>query len=234
MAIGFPKESALYYKKWGTLKDSLQSYTNRVHLNELEKLYFNERSKNEEITLKNKELKESRTSQANMGIALMAFLLLGGGMTYYIRMKGVKENQKLKFALKEKQLEQLMEGQESERQRLARELHDGIRQSLAALKMQLQFDDNTRASKVTVERVDALCKEVRTLSHQMMPLVLRDNGLEDAIKQLLENSFANSDIETDIVTLGLNGRFSYKEDVHLYRLTHELISNILKQANPPQ
>lgn len=231
MSMGFVNESALFYKKWGTLKDSLQSYINRVQLNELEKLYFNERAKNEEITVKNEELKKSRASQANMGIALMAFLILGGSATYFIRMRGLKENQKLKIALKTKQLEQFIEVQENERQRLARELHDGIGQSLAALKLQLQFDDNVVYSKVAVDRVDALCKEVRTLSHQMMPLVLRENGLEDAIKQLLQNSFGNSPIEADIVSIGLNGRLTDKVEVHLYRITQELISNILKHAN---
>lgn len=232
MQLGFAKESAFYYQKWGTLKDSLQSYINRVQLNELEKLYFNERAKNEEITLKNEELKKSRTSQANMGIALMLFLIIGGSATYFIRLKGIRENQKLKFALKEKQLEHLMEGQETERQRLARELHDGIGQSLAALKLQLQFEENNiPPSKSAVDRVDDLCKEVRSLSHQMMPLVLKQNGLEDAIQQLLKASFRNTNIELDFVTNGIKNRLPDKVEVHLYRITQELISNILKHAN---
>lgn len=229
--LGLLNEAATFYRRWGVLKDSLQSYTNRVQLSELEKLYFNERSKNEEITAKNEELRQSRKSQANMGITLMAFLIVGGGATYYIRMRGLKENQKLKIALKAKQLEQFIQVQENERQRLARELHDGIGQSLAALKLQLQFDDNMQYSKVAVDRVDALCKEVRTLSHQMMPLVLRENGLEDAIKRLLQVSFGTSEIEADLVTSGLHTRLPDKVEVHLYRIAQELVSNILKHAN---
>lgn len=119
-------EAALFFEKWGSVKDSLLAYSNRSQLGELKKLYLNERAKNEEITLKNEELRQSRKSQANMGITLMAFLVVGGGATYYIRMRGLKENQKLKIALKAKQLEQFIQVQENERQRLARELHDGI------------------------------------------------------------------------------------------------------------
>lgn len=229
--LGKPEEAALFFEKWGSVKDSLLAYSNKSQLGELKNLYLNERAKNEEITLKNEELKESRASQANMGIALMVLLVVGGSATYFIRLKGIRENQKLKFALKEKQLEQLMEGQETERQRLARELHDGIGQSLAALKLQLQFDEDARPSKKAVDRVDALCREVRTLSHQMMPLVLKENGLEDAINQLLNSSFGNTTIETDFVTNGLYSRLPDKVEVHLYRITQELISNILKHAN---
>lgn len=229
--LGRAEEAALFFEKWGSVKDSLLAYSNRSQLGELKKLYLNERAKNEEITLKNEELRQSRKSQANMGITLMAFLVVGGGATYYIRMRGLKENQKLKIALKAKQLEQFIQVQENERQRLARELHDGIGQSLAALKLQLQFDDNMQYSKVAVDRVDALCKEVRTLSHQMMPLVLRENGLEDAIKRLLQVSFGTSEIEADLVTSGLHTRLPDKVEIHLYRIAQELVSNILKHAN---
>lgn len=229
--LGRAEEAALFFEKWGSVKDSLLAYSNRSQLGELKKLYLNERAKNEEITLKNEELKQSRKSQANMGITLMAFLVVGGGATYYIRMRDLKENQKLKIALKAKQLEQFIQVQENERQRLARELHDGIGQSLAALKLQLQFDDKMQYSKVAVDRVDALCKEVRTLSHQMMPLVLRENGLKDAVKRLLQVSFATSEIEADLVTNGLHSRLPDNVEIHLYRIAQELVSNILKHAN---
>ncbi len=230
-ALGHMDESAIFYKKWGSLKDSLYTHTSRLQLSDLEKMYLNERNKNQEIVQKNEELSASRSQQAVMAGVLILVLLIGVGMVYFIRMRGLRENQALKFALKEKQMEQLMDAQESERQRLARELHDGIGQSLAALKMQLQFDDNPHASSVTVERVDALCEEVRSLSHQMMPLVLKENGLKAATKQLLDNSFANSDTETDLVTHGLEVRLPDNVEVHLYRITQELITNIIKHAN---
>lgn len=229
--LGRTKESSVFYQTWGELKDSLQNHTNRQQLSELERLYFNERAKNAEITEKNKVLQESRESQATMGILFIGLLLLAGGITYYIRMKGLKENEKLKVALKNKQLKQFMEVQENERQRLARELHDGIGQSLAALKLQLQFGNVTDDLPVVIEEVDTLCKEVRTLSHQMMPLVLSQNGLEDAIRQLLISSFAKVDVETDILAIGLNTRLPENVEVHLYRITQELISNILKHSN---
>ena len=229
-ALGHRSEAALFYKKWGGLKDSVQTYVDKVQLKEFEKLYFNEHSKNEEISQKNEELKESRATQATLGGAVILLLMSGGGLIYFIRVKGLKENQKLKVALKTKQMEQLMEVQESERQRIARELHDGIGQSLAALKMQLQFDENAHDSGKAVEKVDALCEEVRSLSHQMMPLVLLENGLRDALTQLVEDSFVNSNIEAEIVITGSEVRLPDKVEVHLYRIAQELITNIIKHS----
>lgn len=230
-ALDHRSEAALYYKKWGDLKDSVQTYVDKVQLQEFEKLYFNEHSKNEEISLKNEELEDSRATQAILSVTVILLLILGGGLVYFVRIRGLKENQKLKVAVKTRQLEQVLEGQETERQRIARELHDGIGQSLAALKMELQFDDRSSGTSAAVKRIDTLCNEVRTLSHQMMPLVLREKGLKEAVKQLLESSFRKSGIEVDFETSGMDERFSEKIEVHLYRITQELISNILKYAD---
>lgn len=228
--LGESEQAAVFYLKWGTLKDSLHIYSSRIQLSELEKMYLNERQINEEIIRKNKELNTSRTQQAAMGGVLILILLLAGGSAYYIRMRGVRENQALKFALKEKQLKQLMEGQETERQRLARELHDGIGQSLAALKMQIQLNDDAQAKEIIVKTVEALCKEVRSISHQMMPLVLEQNGLLCAVEQLVDHSFLKADMEVDFVSHGLYGRLPIHIEVHLYRIVQELTTNILKHS----
>lgn len=237
VALNQTDQATLYYKKWGQLKDSLYSYTSKQQLNALEVMYLKELKKNEEIlqknteiVFKNNELKESRQYQATMGGLLILVILIGGGLVYFIRMKGLKENQALKFSLKEKQMEQMIDAQENERQRLARELHDGIGQSLAALKMQLQFDKNPKAIDTTVQRIDIICDEVRSLSHQMMPLVLKENGLESAIEQLVEHNFSASPIKVDFVCSGLERRLPSNIEVNVYRIIQELVSNILRHS----
>lgn len=229
-ALNQSEQATLYYKKWGSLKDSLYSHTSMQQLNALEVMYLKERRKNKEIAQKNEELGVSRQQQATMGGFLFLVILLGGGLVYFIRMKGIKENQALKFALKEKQLEQLMDAQETERQRLARELHDGIGQSLAALKMQLQFDKNPKVSNTTVQHLDNICNEVRSLSHQMMPIVLKENGLQSAVEQLVKHNFSASYMEVDFVHFGLQNRLSDSIEVNIYRIIQELVSNIIKHS----
>jgi signal transduction histidine kinase len=225
--LNMVEEAATYYSKWGALKDSLHVHTTKLQLGEMERMYLTERDKNEEILEKNIALQKSKTQQASLGSLLLFVILLGGSIIYYIRLKSLRRHQ----ALQGKQLEQLIQAQEVERQRLARELHDGVGQSLAALKMQLQLDNNVHSSTCTVNKVDALCKEVRTLSHQMMPLILKENGLPDALKQLTENSFDINETEIDFLTHGLTERLTPNLEVHLYRITQELITNILKHAH---
>lgn len=229
--LDLPKESILFYKMWGELNDSLRTHNSILQLADLERIYKIERDNNKEIEATNNKLQDSKSQQANMGILLILIILFGGIVIYLIRMKGLKENQQLKLSLKEKQLEQLIEAQEAERQRLGRELHDGIGQSLAALKMQIQLNNKSEANSRTVKSVDALCREVRTISHQMMPLVLEQNGLLDAIEQLVEQSLSNTDIEVDLVSNGFYGRLPSKIEVHLYRIAQELITNVLKHSN---
>ncbi len=236
-ALNETDQATFYYKKWGVLKDSLYSCTNLQQLNALEAMYFKELKKNEviqeknnEIIHQNEELIKNRQQRARMGGLLIAVILIGGGMVYYVRMKGLKENQALKFSLKEKQMEQMIDAQEDERQRLARELHDGIGQSLVALKMQLQFDRNPKATDVTVQRLDVICDEVRSLSHQMMPLELKENGLEPAIQQLIEHNFSVSPIEVDFLFSGLQDRLPSNVEINVYRILQELSSNIIKHS----
>lgn len=230
LKLGLPLRASAYYKKWGDLKDSLRTYTSRLQLGELEKMYLSERFKTRQISKSNTALRESKQQQALMAGILIAVILIGVSAVYAMRIRSVKESQALKYKLKEKQLSQLMEAQETERQRLARELHDGIGQSLAALKMQLQLDDQPKASHITVNRVNALCKEVRSLSHQMMPLALKEKGLKSAIEQLIEYGFTAAGIQVDLVTSGLNERLPSKVEVHLYRIMQELTTNILRHA----
>ncbi|WP_041627712.1 ATP-binding protein [Owenweeksia hongkongensis] len=236
-ALNQTDQATFYYKKWGVLKDSLYSYTNLQQLNALEAMYFKELKKNEliqqksnEIIQQNEELIKNRQQRARMGGLLIVVILIGGGLIYYIRMKGLKENQALKFSLKEKQMEQMIDAQEDERQRLARELHDGIGQSLVALKMQLQFDKNPKATDITVQRLEVICDEVRSLSHQMMPLELKENGLQSAIEQLIEHNFAASPIEVDFLFSGLQNRLPSNIEINVYRIIQELASNIFRHS----
>lgn len=219
-----------YYEDYISAKDSINTYNSKLQLEDLEQLYNKEKSKNEEIALKNTALEASRSQRTNMAVLLILALLLGGSSFFYIKTRSAKEKQVLLLRIKEKQLEQCLEAQEIERQRLGRELHDGIGQSLAALKMQLQFDGDAQSKQTAVNSLETLCKEVRSISHHMMPLALEQNGLLNAMEQLLHFSFRNVAIQVDFVTHGIYNRFPQKIEIHLYRIVQELISNILKHA----
>jgi signal transduction histidine kinase len=215
---------------WGSLKDSINAYTSTRQLKDIEKLYLKEKEKSEEVQLANKELMRGKRNQAFLGGGILLMLLCGGTTVYRLRAKSCKQKERLREELKEQQLGQILNAQEAERKRIARELHDGIGQSLAALKMQLQLAEKSDFSKQTISRVDALCREVRCLSHQMMPIVLQQSGIKDALHELVVTSLEGNGIKTDLLIHGFEARIDQQLEVHLYRITQELIANILKHA----
>jgi signal transduction histidine kinase len=135
-------------------------------------------------------------------------------------------------------LNAVIEAQEAERKRIAKDLHDGIAQELVALK--LGFDALGRKVGKTVPdmtgrfaelntQLDASCTEVRNIAHLMMPPALGQHGLVPSLELLLRNT---------ALTTGLNIRFDgaelppldEKTQVGLYRILQELLNNIVKHA----
>lgn len=227
---GYSQKAFALLLKSGNLKDSINGYTNKKQLDDIETLYLTEKEKNTEIQLANAKLSKGKRNQALLGGGLLGLLLLSGSVVYLIRNRNFKQRERLKSELKEQQLGQMLNAQEEERKRIARELHDGIGQSLAALKMQLQLATKNQFSNQAISRVDALCKEVRGLSHQMMPIILQQNGIKDALEELIRLSLSKNGIETDLLIHGFDQRISTQIEVHLYRISQELIANILKHS----
>ncbi len=229
--LGHKEQAITYYKKWGRLKDSLHALTSQQELTDMENLYILEKSKNEVITAKNKALIASKRVQFILGGSLLVILILAGGAIYFIRLKAQQEKEKLLLQTKGTQLNQILTAQEDERKRLARELHDGVGQSLAALKMQLQMADDSKTSTRIIKKVNEICKEIRSLSHQMMPLILQENGLEEALRWLTDQCLVKNSVQVDLVIQGRPNRLAPEIETHLYRIAQELIANIVKHSN---
>ena len=129
----------------------------------------------------------------------------------------------------------IIEGQEKERQRLSRELHDGIAQEIIAVKLKLEsYLLRQQIQDETVKNIrngfDHIIQEIRRMSNNLMPVVLEKYGLEkaanelcSACNQLSATTFifeSNGSIEIDNAQIRL----------HLFRIIQESTSNILKYA----
>lgn len=144
----------------------------------------------------------------------------------------------------------LMAGQEDERKRLSRELHDGLGQMLTAIKLQIEgletgLKRSTAGSSPTElasysksiaslkKLVTQTIQETRTISNNLMPTVLSDFGIVPAIKMLAENDKSDS---VDVIfesNLLLDGsRFDKNIEIMLYRITQEAVSNAVRHAHP--
>lgn len=134
----------------------------------------------------------------------------------------------------------VLRGQEQERKRLGAELHDGIGQVLSAIALQvsqireevLQVDTKQITddlSSLNVNLQEAI-REVRNISHDLMPEVLEGFGLKEAINQTCSNLHDRSGISVMFDHVDLELRYDQLVEVNLFRITQELLSNIQKHA----
>ncbi len=138
-----------------------------------------------------------------------------------------------------KQLAALHEGEERERKRMAKEIHDSLGQHLAAGKMMLNSIELATTSfnpedfeyfKKAQVILDQAIAEARNISHALMPALLQHKGLVSAILELCKN-LDSSAIKTHFQYSDLlERRFDPKIEMALFRIVQELITNILKHA----
>lgn len=163
----------------------------------------------------------------------------------------VNRNEKLTSEITERKLAEdrlkmlshkIIRLQEEERQRVSRELHDGINQLLVSVKYKLenyvdryrqkdegQYNDITNA----VLFLDEAISEVRRISHDLRPTVLDDLGLSAAIKNIARQFHERNQIDVEIEGIDdeVLKRLPVDVETALYRIVQEALMNIEKHAN---
>lgn len=147
-----------------------------------------------------------------------------------------KANAELQNKIKEIETAQL-KGQTIERQRVAAELHDNLGGTLAAIKWTLYAMENKEMTQQeksifeeVLEMVSRAYGEVRLLSHNYMPAILENEGIEGALDKLINqlNVFQRFKIQKNINLV--SDILSKKQQFELYSIIVELLTNILKHA----
>ena len=127
----------------------------------------------------------------------------------------------------------LLEGQLEERKRLSRELHDGISIKMAMLKMRLEqfFAPKNQETKSIINDLDIISDDIRMFTHDISPLNLEEETLEDAIEDLIyaiENQ-TNLIITTSLDSFDEQGIHNNQKH-NLYQILRELLNNTIKYA----
>lgn len=125
----------------------------------------------------------------------------------------------------------LIEGEEVERKRIARDLHDGLGSMLSGLKIHLKLaeKDNVSTTEVTT-LLDNSIKELRNISQNLMPESLLKLSLEHALRDLcMANSNTITNVEFQYLISKSN--LSKNHQIFIYRIIQELLNNALKYAN---
>ncbi|WP_106915879.1 tetratricopeptide repeat-containing sensor histidine kinase [Chryseobacterium aurantiacum] len=143
-----------------------------------------------------------------------------------------KEKQNLKIST----LTALLEGQEQERGRLARDLHDGLGGLLSGTKLQLSYLDPYKTETIqdgiskSIGQIDGAVEELRRVAHNLMPDLLMKYGLEVAIQEFASRmSNATLNIHTEFIKY--SNSISQEKQLLIYRIIQELVNNVIKHAD---
>lgn len=190
--------------------------------------------------------KENQLEQRNVWMALMLGISLGVIGIVISAFRNSRNKQKLQnnelALLRQTQeverLKALSEGEEKERNRIAHELHDSVMVEFASVKMQLnalpqQFPEMAASEnhKRIVQQMDRATKELRLTAHNLMPDLLLDEGLVQAIFYFCNNIRKTSGLPISFQHIGLPvPRFIVDFEILIYRTIQEIIQNIIKHA----
>ncbi|MCU0415845.1 MAG: PAS domain-containing protein [Cytophagaceae bacterium] len=149
--------------------------------------------------------------------------------------------EKFKHSISEQKIRtaSVLEGQEKERRKIARELHDGLGQMLTALRFNIQAIPETIEKeenglvKTIKQSITEIIQEVRRISFDLMPSVLHDFGLSAGLHHLCERMNANS-TAVEIHYIGTDNTFRLDKnfEINLYRIAQEAMNNAIKYAEP--
>lgn len=133
---------------------------------------------------------------------------------------------------------QLIESQEGERKRLARELHDSLAQSLLIVKNwalvglnSLAQDNPAREHLTEISETTSLAlSEVREIAHNLRPPQLERLGLTSTIKEMVQHVSNSSDIEFIAEIDNIDGLLSKESEINFFRVVQECMNNVLKHS----
>ncbi len=242
--IGNDKLSLHYHEKWMDEKDSLIKRTNFDRLSELTTKFETEK-KQQQINLLSKENTIQKLSiskqQTTIGIIIGVVVsgLLVGGLLYN-RNKHKQQLLAQQQMLKQQETitQAIIDAEEKERKRIASDLHDGVGQMFSAVKMNLnglidrisfnREEDRFLAEK-TLALVDESCKEVRVISHQMMPNMLLRSGIASDVKSFIEK-IDSERLKVNVEATGFKNKLESNVEIVLYRVIQETVNNVIKHA----
>ncbi len=226
-----------YFDKYNALRDTFEKRNFSKQIAEMETKYETEKKEEENLVLKQDNKIKSLTLWfliIGLGLLLISFYLIYN--RYRLKQKAAMQQALL--AQQEIRSKAVLEAEETERQRIAKDLHDGLGQMLSAVKLNLSSLESKLIAiepaqqqliQHAISLVDDSVKEVRTISHNMMPNMLIKKGLVNAVREFIDK-LSGTSIKIDLEISGLNERLDTSLETILYRTLQEIINNVIKHS----
>lgn len=231
-----------YMKEATAIADSINNERIRRNAIEFEAKYETAK-KDAQIKLQQAELKQKST---------LNYILIGGAASLLIISLLAYRNYRHRQRLQVQRINELetekyvsateavLKGEEQERTRLAKDLHDGLGGMLSGIKYSLNTmkenlimtPDNAQAFARSMDMLDSSIQEMRRVAHNMMPETLVKFGLDVALKDFCNGITNSGALNVQYQSLQMEGiDIDPTTSITLYRIVQELINNTIKHAS---
>ena len=241
-ATGRYKEAYSYYETYHELNDRILKSERSKQFSDREAKYQSEK-KDAQIKLQQSYIKQKNT---------LNYLLIGGAGALFLisilswinfRSKQKLQQQRINELETEKKLaatEAVLKGEEQERTRLAKDLHDGLGGMLSGIKFSLNTmkgnlvmtPENAQAFERSMDMLDSSIKEMRRVAHNMMPEALVKFGLDTALKDVCTDINQSGALQVNYQSIGMQQvQINSVTASTIYRIVQELLNNTIKHAS---
>jgi signal transduction histidine kinase len=247
-------QAFVYLKQLISLKDSVNIVASKNEIAEIENKYHAAEKEKEIIQLQTDKqiqtlsIKEKSTLNYFL-ITLLGILLITAFVGFrnfrhrqlLAKQQHELQQQQIRELEKDKQLvavDSMLKGQEDERTRLAKDLHDGLGGMLSGVKFSLMnmksnliiSHENVIVFERSLDMLDTSIQELRRVAHNMMPEALVKFGLDEALKDYCDNINKAQILNVKYQSYGMENRFESTSEIIIYRIIQELLNNIFKHA----
>ncbi|MCJ7467747.1 MAG: sensor histidine kinase [Maribacter sp.] len=248
LVSGNVQEYLRYGEEGNLLADQLLNENIQKKIVELEKKYETTLKEEKIALLESRDLQQQTklSNKSNLNIILISFIvvlfLLAFLIILNIRQKLIirqKRISELEIGQQLMATEAVLLGEEKERVRVARDLHDGLGGLLSGIKFSFQNmkgnldipPENNEAFDKGMEMLDTSIDEIRRISHNMMPETLVKFGLDTALKDFCSNIDQGGNLQVTYQSIGMDDYdMEQSKAVSLYRIVQELVYNTVKHA----
>ncbi|RYG15262.1 MAG: sensor histidine kinase [Chitinophagaceae bacterium] len=231
-------EAYNWLQKYSRLSDSISSSNLKAKVNALEIKFRNAENQKKiaELNAANTKValdaKNSRLISWLLGSVSLFLLAVAVLILFFYRSHQRSLTQKAQIEI----AQAMIKAQNEERGRIARDLHDGLGGMLTAIKLNLE--DYAHESKseghsqlnTIVSQLNGSVTELRRIAHNMMPEMLLKLGLEASLKDLCVLLTTKS-LHVNFHCLGIRNTIRVDEQITIYRIIQELLTNIVKHAD---
>lgn len=243
-SIGNTEQAVSYFERYNK---EIDGQVNENYLNSISEMEVRYETEKKELAIQTLQAKKRVNTFAGLSVILLMLIIVG---ILIFRQKNILSkkkiaDQKIRHLKRQKQLiatKALLEGEETERIRIAAEIHDGLGGLLTSAKLKLAFlkdsgfssEEQSGLVDNTLHLIDKSIAEMRKVAHNLMPETLRHYGLKTAL-----NDFIYEIIPEDLPKITINNfgddlRYNKEVEITIYRIVQELVNNALKYAQASQ